>query len=81
LAFVSEMIRDGTLHRNFGTRLFNVAGALSNLTENAGRDHALVTIANYTDYPIEQVTVDVLGSYRNSRLLRPGLPPLSIAAE
>jgi hypothetical protein len=81
LGFVYELTRDGSLRMNFGARLFNVAGALSNLVANADGGTVLLHIVNYTDYPMEQITVDLDGACRSVRLWRPGRESRELARE
>lgn len=58
---------------NLGVRLFNVSAVLSNLA--ASRDGAQVWLhlVNYSGYPMENVTVHLLGKYRRARLFAPGV--------
>lgn len=60
---------------NLGARLFNVAGMLSNLLVSPGGRQVVLHLANYTGYPVENVTVHLLGSYKKARLLSPESPP------
>jgi hypothetical protein len=67
-----------TGRRNLGVRLFNVASMLSNLVET--KDGKVVLhLVNYADYPVENVTVHVLGQYKSATLYRPAAQPLKIA--
>jgi hypothetical protein len=61
-----------TGRRNLGARLFNVSSMLSNL----GRvgETAVLHLVNYSGYPVENVTVHLLGKYKSARLLSPGKP-------
>lgn len=55
--------------RNLGVRLFNAASMLSNfLVSDDGRT-ALLHLVNYSDYPVENVTVQLLGNYKRAVLL------------
>jgi hypothetical protein len=60
---------------NLGVRLFNVAGMLSSVCADAAGKTIVVELVNYTDYPIESVTVHVLGKYSQAQLLAPGAAP------
>ena len=60
---------------NLGTRLFNVAGMLSNLLVSPDGKQVVLHLANYTGYPVENVTVHLLGSYKKARLFSPESPP------
>lgn len=68
-----------TGRKNLGARLFNVSSMLSNLAEIAGSDEILVHLVNYSDYPVENVTVHVLGKYKSAVLQRPDGPPLNLS--
>lgn len=66
-----------TGRRNLGVRLFNVASMLSNLVET--QDGTMVLhLINYSDFPVENVTVHVLGQYKTAQLYRPDGPPSTI---
>jgi hypothetical protein len=57
--------------RNLGVRLFNAASMLSNfLISNDGRT-AVLHLVNYSDYPVENVSVQFLGNYKRATLLTP----------
>jgi hypothetical protein len=64
-----------TGRRNLGARLFNVASMLSNLTRSPDGARQLLHLVNYTDFPVENITVHMLGSWKKAVLHRPGLPP------
>ncbi len=68
-----------TGRRNLGARLFNVSTMLSNLLESPDHRYVYLQLVNYSDYPVENVTVHVLGTYKSIRLLRPEGPPLSLS--
>jgi hypothetical protein len=61
-----------TGRRNLGARLFNVSSMLSNVVELSERGHLLIHLVNYSDFPVENVTVHVLGTYQSAQLLEPG---------
>ncbi len=66
-----------TGRRNLGVRLFNVSSMLSNLVET--HDGTVVLhLINYSDFPVENVTVHVLGQYKAATLFRPDGPPSTI---
>ena len=67
-----------TGRKNLGARLFNVSSMLSNVSEIPGRNQVLVHLVNYSDYPVENVTVHVLGNYKSAVLERPDGPPVRI---
>ncbi|MBC7925877.1 MAG: hypothetical protein H7039_09490 [Bryobacteraceae bacterium] len=64
-----------TGRRNLGARLFNVASMLSNLTATEDGKTAALHLVNYSGYPVENVTVHLLGKYGKATLLAPGQDP------
>jgi hypothetical protein len=68
-----------TGRKNLGARLFNVSSMLSNLLESADGRQVILHLANYSDFPVENVTVHVLGKYREAKLYRPEGPPIPVA--
>jgi hypothetical protein len=67
-----------TGRRNLGVRLFNVASMLSNLTRSPDGARQLLHLVNYSDFPVENITVHMLGPWKKAVLHRPGLPPASL---
>jgi len=57
--------------RNFGVRLFNASSVLSSLRAAADRKKVALHLVNYSDYPLEAVTVEALGIYKTATLLTP----------
>jgi len=57
--------------RNLGVRLFNVSSMLSNLLGAPDGKTAVLHLVNYSDYPVENVTVHFLGDYKKATLLAP----------
>ena len=57
--------------RNLGARLFNVSSMLSNLLTSTDGKQVYVQLVNYADYPVENVTVHVLGDFHHARLFTP----------
>ncbi len=57
--------------RNLGVRLFNVSSMLSNLVASADGKTAVLHLVNYSDYPVENVTVHFLGDYKHATLVTP----------
>lgn len=57
--------------RNLGVRLFNVSTMLSNVVSSADARNVAVELVNYSDYPVDNVTVHFLGSYRRATLVTP----------
>ena len=68
-----------TGRRNLGARLFNVSTMLSNLLETSDGKQVILHLANYSDYPVENITVHVLGKYQSATLHRPGETPRPVA--
>jgi hypothetical protein len=60
-----------TGRKNLGARLFNVSSMLSNVvTDDAGKQ-VVVELVNYSAYPIENVSVQVLGTFKHAQLITP----------
>jgi hypothetical protein len=57
--------------QNLGVRLFNVSTMLSNVLASADGKTEIVHLVNYSDYPVENITVQFLGGYRRATLLTP----------
>ena len=57
--------------QNLGVRLFNVSTMLSNVLASSDGKTEIVHLLNYSDYPVENITVQFLGGYRRATLLRP----------
>jgi len=57
--------------RNMGVRLFNVASTLSNYLASADGKSAVVHLVNYSDYPVESVTMHYLANYPHATLITP----------
>lgn len=68
-----------TGRKNLGARLFNVSSMLSNVLELRARNEVIVHLVNYSDFPVENVTVHVLGAYKSAVLVRPDGAPLTVA--
>jgi hypothetical protein len=58
--------------RNLGVRLFNVSTMLSNLLTTPDHKQVYVGLVNYSDYPVENVTMHVLGEFHKATLILPG---------
>ncbi len=71
-------VQSMTGRKNLGVRLFNVSSMLSNvLAANDGKQ-VIVELANYSSFPIENITVQLLGTFRHAELLTPGAPAKSL---
>jgi hypothetical protein len=60
---------------NLGARLFNVGSMLSNLLESPDGKQVALELVNYSDYPVQDITVHVLGKFKRATLLRPDAAP------
>jgi hypothetical protein len=67
-----------TGRRNLGARLFNVSSMLSNLLEAADGKSAVLHLVNYSGFPVENVTVHLLGKYKSASLIAPGNAPKKV---
>ncbi len=57
--------------RNLGVRLFNVSSMLSNLLTAPDGKTVVLHLVNYSDYPVENVTVHFMGKFSRATLLTP----------
>ena len=57
--------------RNLGVRLFNASSMLSNFLISGDGHTAVLHLVNYSDYPVENVSVQFLGDYKSAALLTP----------
>ncbi|MGH9632452.1 MAG: hypothetical protein ACRD7E_29450, partial [Bryobacteraceae bacterium] len=60
-----------TGRRNLGARLFNVSSMLSNLMQSPDGKQTVLHLVNFSGYPVESVTVHLLGEYKQAVLLTP----------
>jgi len=60
-----------TGRKNLGVRLFNVSSMLSDLLATRDGSQVVVQLVNYSAYPIENVTLQVLGAFKHAQLLTP----------
>jgi hypothetical protein len=58
-------------HRDQGVRLFNVSSMLSNVLVSADGKTEVVHLVNYSDYPVENVTLHYLGDFKRATLMTP----------
>src|SRR5580658_2248247 len=58
-------------HKNLGARLFNVSSMLSSVLATEDGKQVIVELVNYSAYPIDNVTVQVIGAFKHARLLTP----------
>lgn len=67
-----------TGRKNLGARLFNVSTMISNLVEAPAGKPVLLHLVNYSDYPVESITVHVAGRFTRAQLLAPGAAPVEL---
>jgi hypothetical protein len=60
--------------RNPGGKVYNAPGAISNVIAAAVGRPVVVHLVNYTNYPMEDVTVRFTGRFSSAKLLAPGQP-------
>ncbi|HLJ16909.1 MAG TPA: hypothetical protein VKV15_20615 [Bryobacteraceae bacterium] len=68
-----------TGRKNLGARLFNVSTMLSNLLESPDGKQVILQLVNYSDYPVENITVHLLGKFQHARLYRPEAAPKDLS--
>jgi hypothetical protein len=57
--------------RNLGVRLFNVASTMSNYLASPDGKSAVVHLVNYSDYPVESITMHYVANYPRATLVSP----------
>ncbi len=57
--------------KNLGVRLFNVSSMLSNLLVSGDGNTAVLHLANYSDYPVENVTAHFTDEYKRATWISP----------
>jgi hypothetical protein len=57
--------------RNFAVRLFGAPSMLSALKATPGRETLALHLVNYSDYPVESISVHVDGKFTKATLLTP----------
>jgi hypothetical protein len=56
---------------NLGARLFNVSSMLTNLLQGPEGKPVVLHLANFSGYPVENVTAQFPGEYKRAKLLTP----------
>jgi hypothetical protein len=56
---------------NLGVRVFNASSMRSNLLAGPDGTRLLLHLVNYSSYPVENVTLHVLGKFKRARLFTP----------
>lgn len=57
--------------RNFAARIFGAPSMLSSLKATADRNTLALHLVNYSDYPVESISVHLNGKFSRARLLTP----------
>jgi hypothetical protein len=65
---------NATVRKNFGTRTFNTTGMQSSVLLAPDRKSIIVHLVNYTESPVEAITVQALGSWKRATLYSPDEP-------
>jgi hypothetical protein len=78
LETVWDRISIATGRRNLGVRVFNGAGMLSSVQATPNRDRLVVTLINYTGYPVESITVYFPDSRKHVQMISPGENPKAL---
>jgi hypothetical protein len=68
---VWDRISIATGRKNLGVRVFNGAGMLSSVQAPPNRERLVVTLINYTGYPVESITVYFPDSRKRVTMLTP----------
>ena len=68
-----------TGRRNLGARLFNVSSMLSNLLVSPDGRQTILHLVNYSNYPVDSVTIHLAGTYKRARIYQPGKKPIELA--
>jgi hypothetical protein len=61
--------------QNSGGRVFNAPGTISNLLAGPEGRPVVVHLVNYSDYPVDEITIRLPGHFLRANLLTPGAPP------
>jgi hypothetical protein len=75
LADIWHELNSVTGRDNLGARLFNVGSMLSNLQESPDGKQVALQLVNYSDFPVQDITVHVLGKFKRATLMRPDAGP------
>lgn len=71
---VWEATYNATVRKNFGARTFNTSSIIFDVRARPDAKSILVHLLNYTDYPAEDIALQVLGSWHRARLYTPEGP-------
>jgi hypothetical protein len=67
-----EITYKATVRKNFGVRTFNTTSVSTNAVASPDGKTVVVYLVNYTDGPVESVTVHARGEWKQATLLEPG---------
>ena len=69
-----EITYNATVRKNFGARTFNTTGMQSSVLVSSDGKSILIHLVNYTESPVEAITVQALGSWKRATLYSPDGP-------
>lgn len=67
-----------TGRRNLGVRLFNVSSMLSNLVGPTDGKRVVIYLTNYSDYPVDTISVHLLGKFAKATVYWPERKPKTL---
>jgi hypothetical protein len=71
---VWEATYNATVRKNFGARTFNTSSIIFDVRARPDTRSILVHLLNYTDYPSDDIALQVLGTWHRARLYTPDAP-------
>src|SRR5260370_41243367 len=71
---VGEVPYNASVRMNFGARTFNPSSIIFDVRARSDAKRILVHLLNYTDYPADDIALQVLGTSRRARLYTPEAP-------
>lgn len=69
-----EVTYNATVRKNFGARTFNTTSIIFEVRARPDGKSILVHLLNYTDFPADDIALQVLGTWHRARLYAPGEP-------
>jgi hypothetical protein len=75
IEFMWRGVSSAISQQNLGAKPYHAAGMLSRLVSSADGKQQILHLVNYTNYPVENVTVRFPGRRRQARLLTPEAEP------
>jgi len=67
-----------TAMQNPGAKVFNAPSTISNILEGPGGKPVVVHLVNYSDYPLDSMTVRLVGKFTSAMLYTPGEQPKKV---